>query len=72
MYLEPSSLEMCSDCNIFLQAFGFVHLSAGDLLRAERQKTDSQYREEIETHIKNGSIVPVAITCSLLKQVTQS
>lgn len=54
---------------VFCQTFGYVHLSAGDLLRAERQKTDSEFREEIELHIKNGSIVPVEITCSLLKQV---
>ena len=51
------------------QTFGYKHLSAGDLLRAERQKSDSVYKEEIERHIKNGSIVPVEITCSLLKQV---
>jgi len=51
--------------------FGYVHLSAGDLLRAERQKTESPFKDEIETHIKNGSIVPVEITCSLLRQAME-
>ena len=47
----------------------YIHLSAGDLLRAERQRPGSEFGEEIEGHIKNGSIVPVEITCSLLKRV---
>lgn len=55
--------------HLFLQDFGYVHLSAGELLREERQRPGSQFGEEIETHIKNGTIVPVQITCSLLKRV---
>lgn len=55
--------------HLVLQEFGYVHLSAGDLLREERQRTGSQFGEEIDTHIKNGTIVPVQITCSLLKRV---
>ena len=54
---------------LFFQEYGYVHLSAGDLLREERQRPGSQFGEEIETHIKNGTIVPVQITCSLLKRV---
>ena len=38
----------------------------GDLLRAERKVPGSEYGELIEHHITNGTIVPVAITCSLL------
>lgn len=52
-----------------LQNLGFVHLSAGDLLRAERARKGSQYGELIEGHIRNGTIVPVEITCSLLENV---
>lgn len=51
-----------------LQKFGYVHLSAGDLLREERAKPGSEYGELIEGHIKNGTIVPVEITCSLLER----
>lgn len=40
----------------------------GDLLRQERRSEGSQYGELIEQHITNGTIVPVAITCSLLER----
>lgn len=53
---------------LFLQKFNFVHLSAGDLLRAERNTPGSQYGELIEGHIRNGTIVPVEITCSLIEK----
>jgi len=46
-----------------------MHLSAGDLLRAERKKPDSEVGSLIEKHIQEGSIVPVEITCQLLQQV---
>ncbi|XP_017888972.1 UMP-CMP kinase isoform X1 [Ceratina calcarata] len=59
-------------CYHITQEYGYVHLSAGDLLREERAKPGSQYGELIENHIKNGSIVPVAITCSLLDRAMQS
>jgi len=52
-----------------MQEFGFVHLSAGDLLREERNKEGSQYGELIEQTIRDGRIVPVEITCSLIEMV---
>ncbi|KAG8505435.1 UMP-CMP kinase [Galemys pyrenaicus] len=48
--------------------YGYIHLSAGELLRDERKKPDSQYGELIEKYIKDGKIVPVEITISLLKR----
>lgn len=57
-----------TQCERIESTFGYVHLSAGDLLREERKKTESKYKDEIERHIKNGSIVPVEITCSLLRE----
>lgn len=59
-------------CRYITEKYGYVHLSAGDLLREERSKLGSQYGELIENHIKNGSIVPVAITCSLLNRAMQT
>lgn len=38
------------------------------MLRLERNTPGSKYGDLIETHIVNGSIVPVEITCSLLEQ----
>ncbi|CAG2123289.1 unnamed protein product [Medioppia subpectinata] len=46
-------------------------MSAGDLLRAERNTEGSQFGELIETHIRNGTIVPVEITCKLLENAMQ-
>jgi UMP-CMP kinase len=40
--------------------------SAGDLLRDERKRTGSQVGELIDDYIKNGLIVPMEITISLL------
>ncbi|XP_025062855.1 UMP-CMP kinase [Alligator sinensis] len=48
--------------------YGYTHLSAGDLLRDERKRPGSQYGELIENYIKEGEIVPVEITISLLKR----
>ncbi|EMG46946.1 URA6 Uridylate kinase [Candida maltosa Xu316] len=47
---------------------GFVHLSAGDLLRAEQQRPGSKYGELIAKYIREGEIVPQEVTIALLKQ----
>lgn len=56
-----------TQCKRIVDTFGFVHLSAGDLLREERSRDGSEYAELIEDAIKNGKIVPVEVTCSLLE-----
>lgn len=60
-----------TQCVRIEKVFGYIHLSAGELLRIERQKTESKFKDEIEMHLKNGSIVPVEITCSLLRQAME-
>ena len=50
---------------------GFIHLSAGDLLRAEIS-SGSEHGEMIDKIIKDGQIVPVAITCGLIKNAMQA
>jgi len=57
-----------TQCAKMVENFGYVHLSAGDLLRAERKAPASEFGELIEHHITNGTIVPVEITCSLLER----
>lgn len=59
-------------CRYITKKYGYVHLSAGDLLREERMKPNSKYGELIENYIKDGKIVPVAITCSLLDNAMQT
>lgn len=56
-----------TQCAKIVSEFGYMHLSAGDLLREERQRAGSEYGELIESCIRNGEIVPVAVTCSLLE-----
>ncbi|XP_045160351.2 UMP-CMP kinase-like [Mercenaria mercenaria] len=61
-----------TQCDYIVRDYDFVHLSAGDLLREERQRPGSQYGEEIEGHIRSGTIVPVQITCSLLQRAMEN
>uniref|UniRef100_A0A8D8GL54 UMP-CMP kinase n=1 Tax=Culex pipiens TaxID=7175 RepID=A0A8D8GL54_CULPI len=56
-----------TQCEKIVEHFGFTHLSAGDLLREERKREGSEFGALIEDNIKNGRIVPVEITCSLLE-----
>lgn len=56
-----------TQCANIVKEFGFVHLSAGDLLREEQNKPGSQYGELIQSHIKRSEIVPVEITLNLIK-----
>lgn len=58
-------------CLLFLSAqeFGFVHLSAGDLLRQARDSGSSD-GQLISEYIKEGKIVPVEITIRLLQNVS--
>jgi len=56
-----------TQCAKLVEEFGFVHLSAGDLLRDERNRAGSQYGELIHNHIKEGKIVPMEITIALLE-----
>ena len=55
-------------CSALSQSIpSFIHLSAGDLLRAE-QETGGEHAELIKNHIVNGTIVPKEITIDLLKK----
>ncbi|CAK1553092.1 unnamed protein product [Leptosia nina] len=60
-----------TQCSLISKEFGFVHLSAGDLLREERQRPGSEYGEMIEEKIRNGLIVPVEVTCSLIHKAME-
>eukprot|EP00931_Biecheleriopsis_adriatica_P038098 TRINITY_DN2184_c0_g1_i1.p1 TRINITY_DN2184_c0_g1~~TRINITY_DN2184_c0_g1_i1.p1 ORF type:complete len:1777 (-),score=465.99 TRINITY_DN2184_c0_g1_i1:6-5336(-) len=60
-----------TQCARISKAFGFHHLSAGDLLREERKRQGSQYGELIESYIKEGKLVPVEITVKLIQQAME-
>ena len=55
-----------TQCAMIVENFGFVHLSAGDLLREERA-SGSDKAAMINTFIKEGKIVPATVTVGLLK-----
>jgi len=57
-----------TQCARLVTNYGFVHLSAGDLLRAEQNRQGSQYGQLIQTHIREGIVVPKEITIKLLKK----
>lgn len=61
-----------TQCGKIVEKFRFDHLSAGDLLRAERNTPGSPYGSLIENHITNGTIVPVEITCSLIERAIEA
>jgi len=54
-------------CELAMNQCGWSHLSAGDLLRAERKEGGSD-AALIEEYIEAGKIVPVTITVGLIKK----
>ncbi|KAI1808378.1 UMP-CMP kinase [Daldinia bambusicola] len=56
-----------TQCERLVARYGFAHLSAGDLLRAEQNRPDSEFGELIRHHIRNGLIVPMEVTIALLE-----
>lgn len=56
-----------TQCTRLVDRYGFTHLSAGDLLRAEQEREGSQYGQLIADYIKDGKIVPMEVTIALLE-----
>uniref|UniRef100_A0A7C9CRE4 UMP-CMP kinase n=1 Tax=Opuntia streptacantha TaxID=393608 RepID=A0A7C9CRE4_OPUST len=56
-----------TQCANIVQHFGYTHLSAGDLLRAEI-KSGSENGTMIQNMIKEGKIVPAEVTIKLLQK----
>ncbi|CAJ1071917.1 UMP-CMP kinase isoform X1 [Xyrichtys novacula] len=60
-----------TQCSRIVENYNYTHLSAGDLLRAERAREGSQYGQLIDSFIKEGKIVPVEITINLLQKAME-
>ncbi|KAJ8011270.1 hypothetical protein DPEC_G00056410 [Dallia pectoralis] len=60
-----------TQCAKIVENYSYTHLSAGDLLRAERNRGGSEYGQLIDSYIKEGKIVPVEITINLLKKAME-
>ncbi|XP_065904516.1 UMP-CMP kinase-like isoform X2 [Dysidea avara] len=60
-----------TQCAKIVEEYGFVHLSAGDLLRAERA-SGSPDGDLIQSCMKEGKIVPVEITVNLIRKAIEA
>nr|XP_020442388.1 UMP-CMP kinase [Monopterus albus] len=60
-----------TQCTKIVENYSYTHLSAGDLLRAERAREGSQFGQLIASYIKDGKIVPVEITIDLLRKAME-
>ncbi|KAF8433834.1 UMP-CMP kinase [Terfezia claveryi] len=56
-----------TQCANIVRGYGFAHYSAGDLLRIEQARPDSEFGELIKTYIREGKIVPMEVTVALLE-----
>ncbi|KAL8971638.1 MAG: hypothetical protein Q9183_000961 [Haloplaca sp. 2 TL-2023] len=56
-----------TQCANLVRDYGFHHLSAGDLLRAEQDRPESEFGNMIKEHIRDGVIVPMEVTVQLLE-----
>ena len=60
-----------TQCGKIVDEYKYAHLSAGDLLRAER-KSGSENGQMIDEYIKEGKIVPVEVTVKLLMDAIEA
>ncbi|KAA6412132.1 MAG: UMP-CMP kinase [Lasallia pustulata] len=56
-----------TQCEKIVRDYGFTHLSAGDLLRAEQDRPHSEFGNMIKEYIRDGKIVPMEVTVQLLE-----
>ncbi|KAG0579308.1 hypothetical protein KC19_4G089500 [Ceratodon purpureus] len=56
-----------TQCDRIVRDFGYLHLSAGDLLRDE-VKYGTEIGQECEQLMKDGKLVPVEVTLKLIKK----
>nr|POE63465.1 uridylate kinase [Quercus suber] len=61
-----------TQCSSIVRDYGFRHLSAGDLLRAEQDREGSEFGAMIRSYIKEGQIVPMEVTIQLLENAMQA
>ena len=60
-----------TQCANLVRDYGFKHLSAGDLLRAEQDREGSEFGQMIKDYIREGKIVPMEVTVQLLENAIQ-
>jgi UMP-CMP kinase len=69
--ISPPGSGKGTQCKLLTEKLNMLHLSAGQLLRNELTAANSKVAKLIEKNMKEGTIVPVDITCGLLYQEMQ-
>ena len=67
----PPGVGKNTQCDKLVGKYKFIHFGAGDLLRAETKK-DNEDGKLLNSIISQGKIVPVKITCGLIKKAMDS
>ncbi|XP_055853345.1 UMP-CMP kinase-like [Episyrphus balteatus] len=70
--LGPPGAGKGTICQRLVNKFEFGHYSAGDLLRDESMLPDSKMGPLIKEYMKDGKIVPVEISCSLIENAMKT
>ena len=65
--IGPPGVGKNTQCDLLVKKYNLIHLGAGDLLRGEIKK-GSEDGKLIKGIIEKGEIVPVKITCGLIKK----
>jgi UMP-CMP kinase len=60
-----------TQCAYLVREYEFQHLSAGDLLREEQERPDSQFGDMIKEYLRDGKIVPSEVTVHLLENAVR-
>jgi UMP-CMP kinase len=61
-----------TQCSLLVKKYNFAHLSAGDLLRAEQDRPDSEFGDLIKSYIREGQIVPLEVTIKLIENAVDA
>ena len=56
-----------TQCEVLKDSFGFVHLSAGELLRRERANPSGEWGAVIDECMSEGKLVPVEVSLGLIR-----
>jgi len=67
IFIAPPAAGKGTQSALLEDRHGYKHLSTGDLLRAEAKK-DTEDGKLVSSLISQGKIVPVKITCGLIKK----
>lgn len=69
--LGPPGSGKGTQSELISKEFKMFHISAGELLREEMNKELSEHKTLINDYMLSGRIVPVEITCSLIRKKIQ-